>query len=267
MSKKETERQESDELYKVPNLVKGLAVLELLSESHLGKSLQEIKMEVDLSLTTAYRIVTTLVRLDYLTYDDSSKKYKLSRKMLTIGFRSIHEHNLMDAVLPKMRELRDEIQESVFFGILSSEHILLLEQSIGSHTFCFYLNPGKLIELHCSAPGKAMMAYTPADIRTKILSKIEFTVYNDNTIADLDSYLSELERVRTMGYALDMEEEMTGVICISAPILDYSGMPCGCLWTSGPKDRLKPKMIEKIGKRLHQITKEISEGFGCTLFT
>lgn len=58
--------EKADEGYKVPNLEKGIAVLEYLSLHSSGKTLQEIKADLDISQTTAYRILNTLVRLDYL---------------------------------------------------------------------------------------------------------------------------------------------------------------------------------------------------------
>ena len=111
----------SEEAYKVPNLEKGIAILELLSLSPGGLTLLEIKNATDISQTSAYRILNTLVRLNYLHWEEASKKYHLSRKMLTIGFRTLEEHDLLETVLPHMRNLRDEVKETVFFGVLGMD--------------------------------------------------------------------------------------------------------------------------------------------------
>ena len=91
--------EKAEENYKVPNLEKGIAVLEYLSLHTQGETLQDIKSALDISQTTAYRILNTLVRLDYLIYNEDTKRYKLSRKLLTLGFRSLNEHNLLETVL------------------------------------------------------------------------------------------------------------------------------------------------------------------------
>ena len=70
------------------NLEKGIAVLEYLSLRSAGETLQDIKSALDISQTTAYRILNTLVRLEYLIFSEDTKRYKLSRKLLTLGFRS-----------------------------------------------------------------------------------------------------------------------------------------------------------------------------------
>ncbi len=72
---------------------------------------------------------------------------------------------------------------------------------------------------------------------------MEFTRYNARTITTRDAYLEELEKVRKLGYAMDNEEELNGVICIGAPIFNYTGYPCGAIWISGPKDRLSKEVV------------------------
>ncbi len=253
---------ESEESYKVPNLEKGIAVLELLSEQPLGMTLLELKMQLEISQTTAYRILNTLVRLGYLNYIETGKKYKLSRKMLTIGYRSIQEHNIMEVVLPKLRELRDIVKETVCFGIMGAEKGLFIEQAIGSHPFCFVLSPGKEIDLHCSAPGKAIMAYLPDNIRSSYLAKMKYEAHNIRTITNETDYLKELEKVRRLGYALDMEEELGGVVCIGAPVFSYDAYPCGSIWLSGPKDRLPKEKIQLFAAHLLESTRSVSLELG-----
>ena len=215
-----------DESYKVPNLEKGIAVLEYLSLRSAGETLQDIKSALDISQTTAYRILNTLVRLEYLNFSEDTKRYKLSRKLLTLGFRS------------------------------------LIEQAQGHHTFRFVLSPGKPFELHCSAPGKAIMAYLPKTVRDRYLSYMTFTRYNSRTITSREAYLEELEKVGKLGYAMDNEEELSGVICVGAPIFNYTGYPCGAIWISGPKDRLSKEVVKNTVKVIKEIAGVISNELG-----
>ncbi len=251
-----------DDDYNVPGLEKGLAVIEQLASYPEGLNLQEIKSLLDISQTTVYRILQTLVKLGFLLYNETEKSYRLSTKLLTIGFASLSEHHLLEIVLPCLRELRDIIKETVCFGILGSEKGVFIEQAQGHHAFRFVLAPGKSFELHCSAPGKAMMAYLPDVVRNRYLSFMEFEKYNDRTITNEKDYLVELEKVRKVGYALDNEEEMSGVICVAAPIFNYKGYPCGVIWTSGPKDRLTPQMILVTAKQIKEMTERISLSLG-----
>jgi DNA-binding IclR family transcriptional regulator len=248
--------------YAAPNLEKGIAVLECLSLHPEGLNLQRLRSFLDIPQTTVYRILNTLYRLGYLLYDEKIKEYKLSSKLLTMGFSSVNEHCLLENVLPCLRELRDIVRETVCFGILGSEKGVFIEQAQGHHTFRFVLTPGRTFELHCSAPGKAIMAYLPPVIRDRYLSLMNFERFNERTITEKDRFLKELEGVIQRGYAIDNEEELTGVICIGAPILNYKGYPCGTIWISGPKDRLTPDVISVNARHLKEVVMKISEQLG-----
>lgn len=254
--------EKAEENYKVPNLEKGIAVMEYLSLRSQGDTLQAIKDTLDISQTTAYRILNTLVRLDYLTYNEDTKRYKLSRKLLTLGFRALNEHNLLETVLPRLRDLRDLVSETACFGVLGNEKGIFIEQAQGHHTFRFMLSPGKPFELHCSAPGKAIMAYLPNTVRDRYLTYMAFERYNNRTIISKDEYLAELDTVRKTGIAMDNEEEMTGVICIGAPIFNYTGYPCGAIWISGPKDRLTKDVMRSSSGHIKRIAQLISSELG-----
>lgn len=237
-------------------------MLEYLSLHPQGETLQDIKCKLDISQTTAYRILNTLVRLDYLNYNEDTKRYKLSRKLLTLGFRSLNKHNLLETVLPRLRDLRDKVGETACFGVLGNEKGIFIEQAQGHHTFRFVLSPGKPFELHCSAPGKAIMAYLPNTVRDRYLSYMTFARYNSRTITTREAYLEELEKVRKLGYAMDNEEEMNGVICVGAPIFNYTGYPCGAIWISGPKDRLTDEIFRSTVACIKEVVQSISAELG-----
>lgn len=254
--------EKKDTGYSVPNLEKGLAVLDYLSYSYQGKTLQEIKDDLEISQTTAYRILNAMVRLEYLMYEEDSRRYKLSRKLLTLGFRALNEHQLLETVFPYMRELRDKLKETVCFGVLGKEKGIFIDQAQGSYAFSFKLSPGKPFELHCSAPGKAIMAYLPNTVRDRYLSYMEFKRFNERTIKSREHYLEELENVFRQGFAMDNEEELSGVICIGAPVFNFRGYPCGAIWISGPKDRLPEKVIEEDATLIKETAARISAELG-----
>lgn len=257
--------EKADENYKVPNLEKGIAVFEYLSLYSVGRTLQEIKTELDISQTTAYRILNTLVRVGYLIYNEDTKHYKLSRKLLSLGFRSLNEHNLLEVVLPHLRNLRDQVKETACFGVLGDQKGIFIEQAQGHHTFRFVLSPGKPFELHCSAPGKAIMAHLSSNARDCYLSQMEFIRYNARTITTREAYLEELEKVKKLGYAMDNEEELSGVLCIGVPVFDYTNSPCGAIWISGPKDRLTKEVVRHSIECIKKTARTISQELGCDL--
>ena len=59
MEKVEEYMEKAEENYKVPNLEKGIAVLEYLSLYSLGRTLQAIKSELDISVSYTHLTLPT----------------------------------------------------------------------------------------------------------------------------------------------------------------------------------------------------------------
>ncbi len=248
--------------YKVPNLERGLEIMELLADCPLGLSIQEIKNRLKLSQTTVFRITQSLLQLGYLGRNEESKHFFLTRKMLTVGFRSINEHDLLGTALPKMRKLRDEVKETVFLGIMGENEGIFIEQALGTFPFKFMLTPGNRFPYYCSAPGKAMLAFLPEKEMLSIIDNISFERFNKNTITSKNKFLKELKDVQEKGYALDREEQLQGVVCVGAPIFDYLGLPTASIWTSGPVERLNENVWDKKGELLKEYAAQISKDLG-----
>ncbi len=94
------------------------------------------------------------------------------------------------------------------------------------------------------------------------MDKMSFDYHNERTITKREEYIRELEYVFRHGYAMDREEELTGVMCIGAPILNHVGYPLGAIWTSAPKDRVLKQSVEYYVERIKGIAESISKDIG-----
>ncbi len=251
--------------YNVPGLERGIEIIEYLAGYSKGRTLQEIYIQLKIPQTTAYRILCTFIRCEYITYCEDTKRYKLSMKILMLGYRTLRDYSLLESVLPRMKELRDLIHETVCFGVLGDKEGVLIEQVQGDRAFCFTMTLGKSFELHCSAPGKAIMANLPRVERDKYLSRMIFTRHNERTITNRDDYMRELDLAYERGYALDLEEELTGVVCVGAPILNHVGYPCGAIWVSAPKDRVVKDSAEFVMQSVKSMAAQISKDMGYNI--
>ncbi|MCL3780599.1 IclR family transcriptional regulator [Prolixibacteraceae bacterium JC049] len=248
--------------YVIPNLQNALQLVEKLTEYPEGLTLPEMVQVLGVPKTTLFRITNTLLMENFLLKDYESNRFSLSRKFLRIGLAAIGEQSLIEKALIPMRDLRDEIHETVLLGSLMDIEGVLLEQVIGNHPFTFYLNPGKRFKLHCSAPGKVMLAYLEKSQCERILDEIEYIRYNDNTITTKEEMLAELEVVKEKGYGIDCAEEVEGVHCIGAPIFDQNGTVIAAIWTTGPAGRIPKSNFDSVGEKIKACANRVSRSFG-----
>jgi DNA-binding IclR family transcriptional regulator len=251
--------------YHVPNLDRALAILELLAQHPDGLSMIEIAGILEFPNNSVYRITSTLFDHGYLHRDEHSKRFSLTRKLLALGYAALSEKNVIEMSMDIMRQLRDTTKETVLLATLLSEAMVVMEQVPGTHPFKFMVDAGSRIELHSSAPGKAMLAFLPQSEREEILGRMKMPRFNERTITQKSRFRKELKRVQAQGYAVDHGEELEGVHCVGAPIFNERGYPIATIWITGPGDRMPESSFDTLGKQVIEHANHISQRFGYNL--
>jgi DNA-binding IclR family transcriptional regulator len=94
-------------------------------------------------------------------------------------------------------------------------------------------------QLHCTATGKAILAFFPEDRVDEVLEQHGLPERTANTITDLETLHDELATIRERGYAYKDEEEVEGLRAVGAPVIDHEETVLGSLSIAGPTSRLK----------------------------
>ncbi|MFI4875477.1 MAG: helix-turn-helix domain-containing protein, partial [Blastopirellula sp. JB062] len=69
----------------VPNLHRGMAILELLASNQLSATIAELSERLGYPSASVFRITQELEKLDYLSRDPVSKRYTITNKFLLLG--------------------------------------------------------------------------------------------------------------------------------------------------------------------------------------
>lgn len=253
------------ENYQVPALDRAFTILELLAEHPDGMRMREIAEKLELPANSVFRITGLMEERGYLLRDDGDMRYRLSRKLLSLGYKAIGEDKLIEHSLAVMQRLRDETQETVLIGVRAELQGIVLEQVASTQPIKFLVDPGTHFPLHTSAPGKVFLAFLPAAERDALLKRMKFTRYTANTLDTREKFEADLARVLAQGYATDRGEEIEGLHCVGAPILNHRGYPIASIWVTGPASRFATSGFEKIGQRVATAAGSISQTFGYNL--
>lgn len=248
--------------YNVPNLERGLLIIELLATKTGGLTLTEIIQELSISKSSAFRIVNTLIFKNYLQKNETTKKITLSRKMLTLGISSMNEQSIVEMSIDVMRALRDELKESVMLGVILGDKGTILEQVASSYPVKLSVELGTQFWLHSSVGGKCILANLPNEESNQVLKGKTLTRFTETTITSKIEFRAELNRVRELGYAVDNGEDIQGINCIGAPIFNEYGYPVAALWITAPHGRLPEGDFDAKGKIVARYAKDISTKLG-----
>ncbi|MSU72682.1 MAG: IclR family transcriptional regulator [Opitutus sp.] len=249
----------------VPALDRTLDILELLAAHPDGMRMREIAERLQLPANSVFRITATLEDRGYLLREGDDMRYRLSRKLLSLGYAAIGEDKLVEHSLDVMQSLRDDTHETVLIGVRADLQGIVLEQVAATQPIKFLVDPGTHFPLHTSAPGKVFVAFLLPVEQAALLKRLRFPRFNARTLDSREKFEAELAKVFAQGYAIDRAEEIDGLHCVGAPIFNHRGYPIASIWATGPSFRFPESAFERMGKLVAAAAEKISRRFGYNL--
>jgi DNA-binding IclR family transcriptional regulator len=197
---------------------RAFSILEFLNSSKRGWNISEMSRKLHIPKSTTHVLVSTLDQLGYIKHYRSTRRFQLSPKMFGLGRNALTATALPEIALPHLRWLVQETRLTAHAGILEKNRVVFVQKVDGPGIIKFDTYIGKCSELHCTALGKALLAFQSEETIQGILSNYIFDRFTKRTISSQQAFLNELARVRQQGYSIDDEEEELGIRCVAAPI-------------------------------------------------
>lgn len=220
--------------YMTATLAKGLDVLEALAEVE-ETGLSELARRLGVSGPTLFRILATLAARGYVQKSAASR-YRLTLKAWEIGAKAVRRIRLRDVARPFMERLAAETGETVHLSVMQGDGIVIVDKLDSPHPVRVDTYVGLRAPAHCSATGKAILAFLPPAALADLLPR-SFARHTAATIADRAAFNRELAEVRRAGWAKNREEWRDGVCAAAVPVFDAAGAVAGSLSVTVPTPR------------------------------
>jgi DNA-binding IclR family transcriptional regulator len=246
--------------YIIPSIDRAFEIIGFLAKQPKGCGITTIADKLGYPKNSVFRIMKTLSSKGYII--ESDRLYQLSAKFLAIGYSAVGEAHMVEKAIDVMRELRDDVNETVLLGTLVGTRGVILEQVLSTQPLKVMVDPGHKFALHTAAPAKAMLAYMNAEDQGKIIDSITYTRFNENTIITKRNFMKNIEEAREKGYATDLAEEIINLHCVACPIFNHKLEPIASIWITGPSDRLQPDRFDEIGEIIGEFALKISRRLG-----
>lgn len=242
-------------------VTKVLRILEALQASPTGLQLKEIAERTAINKSTAYRFLAHLETEGYLFRIDSGA-YIVGPKLARLGSGMAYHATLRNISRPIMQRLWVTTTETVNLGVISGLDVLYIDVLESSHSFRLVSQVGSRRPLHCTALGKAMLAFLDETERKSALASLRLDKYAPRTITSSGRLIKELARVAQQGFAVDDEEAGAGSRCVGAPIFDQSGKVAAALSVSGPITRVNREKLLAVAQEVKGGAQLISRNLG-----
>ena len=192
-------------------------------------TLAQLVRRTGLPRSSAHRMLERLVQLRWLRR--SGRDYELGMRLVELGSLAVHQDRLVRAAGPLLGELHRATGLVVHLAILDGPDVVYLDK-VGDRMSAMPTRVGGRQPAHCTAVGKAMLAYrdddTPVDLQARM------TKYS---ISSSPQLAVELAKVRAHGVAVEREESMLGFGCVAAPI-GGQGEAVAAVSVCGPMNRM-----------------------------
>lgn len=176
-------------------------------------SLGELSRRTGLPKSTLHRLTEQMCGVGWLIRAPGG--YRIGIGLFEVGTLAIEGTRMNAAAFPHLQALVAKTGMAAQFAILEGAQIVYVDR-IAAPTFRLPTRRGGRNPAHCTALGKALVAFTDGAVERVLDAPMERRTAT--TITDADRFRTEMEQVRDEGLAYDRGEALPGLVCIAAPV-------------------------------------------------
>jgi DNA-binding IclR family transcriptional regulator len=233
------------DLHGVTSASKLLSVLNAFRGDGVLLGVSQVAERAEVSKPTAHRLLTLLVRYEYVEH--VGVRYRLGRSVFELGnmVADCRPRNLRAKAMPFLTDLYEKTHAPVHLGVLEGKDILILEKLYGHQSVKIPTRVGGRLPAICTSLGKAVLAFSPREtVANALMAPIPR--YTARTVTSQAILQDQFGRARTTGIAHDNEGIFKAVGCVAAPIImPGSNTVVGAVSLSFPVDEQPHVRVEQ----------------------
>jgi DNA-binding IclR family transcriptional regulator len=248
--------------YRVQVIDRVLGVLEILASDESALTLVELCKRLELPKSTVLRLLMVLESHRFVEKDAHSGAYRLGLKLFELGSKAVARLDLDERAKPYLERLVFATGETAYCCVLHDGQALAVARVESSRAVRAPSTVGWRAPVHCTAVGKALLAFLPEAEFNTLFKQRKLHAYTPNTITTLTQLRNELHAIRACGYAIDNEEMEEGLKCLAAPVRGNAGKLVAAIGILGPSFRLPEEKISQLAAAVMREANDFSIELG-----
>jgi IclR family pca regulon transcriptional regulator len=250
------------DVYFVPGLHRGLRVLEILGAAETPMSLSDIARAMELSRSSAFRLVYTLRQMEFIREAEQANTFTLGSRVLNLGFAYLNQQPITAIARPILATLRDETGVSTHLSVLEGDDVLYLVSHQARSGYVSNMRTGTRTQAYASAIGWCLLG-DKTDVELSAFAETQnWHRYTQHTPMDAASLAARVAQARTAGSVVSRGFREAGGSSIAVPVRDNSGAIVACVNLSGPDsgydfDRVESFYLPKTQDAALQISRAL----------
>jgi DNA-binding IclR family transcriptional regulator len=262
-------------VYQAPLAKKILQVIRVLAQSDPQIRMADIARTLSINKSTVLGILKALEDEGYVTRDPSNKKYSVGRELTSLCTLLLKHVDIATVARPFLELLADVVDETAFLGVRLDSHIKVVDVAKPQKGLVVSSSIGMRLPLTSGAPGKAVLASMPDAEVFRILRERDdkprtaASKHDTHDMYNAGRFMENIRNTRRIGYALDLEEHMTGVRSVAVPLIS-NGQCIATLWVAGFSASMTDDKLMRVVRHLKNAASVIAataEGRGVSVFS
>ncbi|MBD3624153.1 MAG: IclR family transcriptional regulator [Rhodobacteraceae bacterium] len=220
--------------YNVPGLHRGLIALESLANESEALTLSEIARALDISRSSAFRLVYTLRQLNFIREAEQKGTYTLGARVLNLGFAYLNQQPITSVARKHLASLRDKTGVSAHLSVLEGHDVLYLGSHQARTGYVSNMVTGTRVEAYALAAGWVLLGQLSDAELEAFCADIDMRAHTEHTPTSFTQLKARVDETRDKGYFFSRGYHEAGGSSIAAPVFDNAGHVVACVNISGP---------------------------------
>lgn len=249
-------------VYRVQVLERAVRILDVLADHPRDLNAAEIADRLSLHKSTIHRLLAVLDRHALIRRNPDTGSYALGLRLFELGSRAVRGLELREQAQPFLDRLVRETGETAHICVLDGADMVSIANVEGPRTLRMPATVGRRTPAHCSAVGKAMLAFLPETDVHELIRQRPLRTYTAKTLGTPGALVANLRQARIRGYAVDDEEIENGLRCVGAPVRNHTGEVVGAVSIAGPTFRITKGKVPMLARSVMAVARELSTALG-----
>ena len=222
-----------------------------------GMTSGDIAKTTGFDKATAYRALTSLVRIGLLDRDTDSRRFRLGVYLFNLGAVAARRFSVLSHAREVVQQIARETGDTVFLAVRNKYESVCIDCATGSYPLkAQTLTVGESVPLGVSAGGVAMLStMSDEEVRRAIqFNAIEIAKFRSIRAEQIYEHVAE---TRQRGYAHYAGQVISGMGAVARPIRDPNGKGIAVISVTALLDRLSEQRVRFIDDLLNTGIREI----------
>jgi DNA-binding IclR family transcriptional regulator len=203
-------------------LERGLRVLEAI-DAATAIGVRELARDLGLGASIVQRLVNTLEQRGFIEQVAESRRYQIGYRSIVLGQSSRHDDTQNKVAHVALLALAQRHGLNGYLGVMHGDRAVYVLTVPSRHRVVLRVDAGETMHLHSTALGKVLLA-AAGDARARaLLGPGPLFAVTAHTITNVDVLIETLPEIRSRGYASVIEENITGIVSLGAPVRNEHG--------------------------------------------